>query len=121
MQLCARKLLKGQDRFQSLDVTPRPVRASNPIFTRIRLHRGPDHTLSMRPVVNVRVVPVIGSGNLSTENRLGRHTPQLLGQAHFGQCPDDPLRRIKLPGLYAIAIVVRKLMVIVMVALAERY
>ena len=59
------------------------MRAGNRIFTRIRLHRGPNHTFSMRPVVNVPIVPVVGSGNLSTENGVGRDTPQLMCQAHF--------------------------------------
>ena len=67
----------------------------------------------------VSVVLIAGSGKLSAANRAGRDTTQLLCQADFCECPDDPLCGIELPGLHAIAIVVWKLMVIVMVAFAE--
>jgi hypothetical protein len=48
-------------------------------------------------------------------------TPQMIRQADFGERPDYPLRRVELPWLYAIAIVVLKLVVIVVIAFAKRH
>ena len=55
------------------------------------------------------------------DNLFGRDTSQLCGQAHFRQSPDDPLCGIELPRLDAIAIVVLKLVMIVMVSLSKRH
>lgn len=48
------------------------------------------------------------------------HAPQIPDDAQFRKCPDDPFRRIELPRLHAVAVVVLKFVVIVVIALAER-
>ena len=63
-----------------------------------------------------RVVASAGSREFSAENRIGGDTPQLVCEADPRKRPDDPLRRIKLPRLHSIPVVVRKLMMVVMVA-----
>ena len=45
----------------------------------------------------------------------------MIRQADFGERPDYPLRRVELPGLYAVAIVVLKFVVIVVIAFAESH
>jgi hypothetical protein len=44
---------------------------------------------------------------------------ELRGKAEFRQSPNDPLGRIELPWLHAVAVIVLKLVVIVVVAFAK--
>ena len=60
-----------------------------------------------------------GLSHFREEDLAVRHAAQAVGQAEFRERPDGPLRRIPLPGLHTIAVVVLELVVIVVIALAE--
>ena len=49
----------------------------------------------------------------------GGNTTQIPNESEPGQGPDDPFGRIELPGLHPIAVIMLKLVVIIVVALAE--
>ena len=44
---------------------------------------------------------------------------EMRGDSQLGQHPDEPLGRIPLPRLYAVAVIVLKFVVIIVVALAQ--
>ena len=58
-------------------------------------------------------------GEFCKEDFLPGNTAQFADQAELGEGPDEPLRGIELPRLHAVAVIVLKLVMIVMVALAE--
>jgi hypothetical protein len=58
-------------------------------------------------------------GQFCQEDFLPGNTAKLADQAELGEGPDEPLGGVELPRLHAVAVIVLKLVMIVMVALAE--
>ena len=58
-------------------------------------------------------------GELGKENLFRGNPAKFLGEVELRQSPDDPLRRVELPRFHAIAVIVLKLVMKVMVALAQ--
>src|SRR5438128_2520824 len=56
---------------------------------------------------------------LRSLNRLAGCAPEAADQSNSGEQPDDPFRRIPLPRFYAVAIIVLKFVVIVVIAFPE--
>src|SRR5437667_10443108 len=67
----------------------------------------------------VGLKPESGFGQFGKNNFFGRNTAQLSSEAEFGQRPDQPLCRVDLPRLYAVAIVMLKFVMIIMVPFAQ--
>jgi len=63
--------------------------------------------------------PALRFGQFGKDNFFGRNTTQLPSEAEFGQRPDQPLCRIDLPRLHAVAVVMLKFVMIIMVPLAK--
>ena len=56
---------------------------------------------------------------LRSFNRLAGCAPEVADEPNSGEQPDDPFRRIPLPRFYAVAIIVLKFVVIVVIAFPE--
>src|ERR1700745_4310126 len=52
-------------------------------------------------------------------NCFRRNAPQTAGQSELRQSPDQPFGRIPLPRLHAVAVIVLKFVVIIVIAFAE--
>ena len=63
--------------------------------------------------------PALRFGELCKEDSLLGNAAQFADQAETGEGPDQPLGRVDLPGLHAVAVIVLKLVMIVVVPLAE--
>src|ERR1700745_1129497 len=75
--------------------------------------------LGQSGAVQVGLKPVLGFGQFGKNNFFGRNTAQLSSEAEFGQRPDQPLCRVDLPRLYAVAVVMLKFVMIIMVPFAQ--
>src|SRR5882762_9409456 len=58
-------------------------------------------------------------GELCQHDLFGGNSAELADQANLGQNPDNPFRRIDLPGFHSVPIVMLKFVVIVMIPFAE--
>ncbi len=61
----------------------------------------------------------LGLAKLREEDGVRGDLPEIAGEAQFVEGPDGPLGGIELPRLYAVAVIVLKLVVIIVIALAE--
>ena len=52
-------------------------------------------------------------------NLICRNAAQISNKSQFGQRPDEPLGRVKLPWLHSVAVVVLKFVVVVVIAFAH--
>src|SRR3954466_163646 len=66
------------------------------------------------------VEPASGLGELKQQHLIFRSTAKSPSEPELFQGPDAPLRRVPMPPPHAIAVVMLELVVVVMIALAER-
>src|SRR6202040_1682109 len=67
----------------------------------------------------MRLQPALNFRQFRKDNSLCRNAAQLSDEPDFRQCPNNPFCRVELPGLHAVAVVILKFMMIVMVTLAH--
>ena len=63
--------------------------------------------------------PALRFGEFCQDDLFDGNSAKLADEADLGQNPDDPFRRIDLPGFHSIPIVMLKLVVIVMIPFAD--
>ena len=66
-----------------------------------------------------RLESTLRFGELCQHDLFGGNSAELADQANLGQSPDNPFRRIDLPGFHSVPIVMLKFVVIVMIPFAE--
>ena len=63
--------------------------------------------------------PALSFGKFCQDDLLRGHSPKPGDETYLGQNPDDPFRWIDLPGFHSIPVIMLKLVMIVMITLAE--
>ena len=81
-------------------------------FAGVRIEAG-------RQLIDIRTQRAALLLQLGCEDTSVRDATEVLDEANLFEGPDDPLRRVELPSLHAITVVVLELVVVVMVTLAE--